>query len=75
MSWSDSCETSTLSHVLCKTTSLPNFVAGRIVGKPFMDTPQIYIACLASYNNGIFHGQWIDVTQNQKNLFYQAPQI
>ncbi len=24
-----------------------------------MDTLQIYVACLASYNNGILHGRWI----------------
>lgn len=23
-------------------------------------TPRIYVACLASYNNGILHGAWID---------------
>jgi len=27
------------------------------------NTPQIYAACLASYNKGILHGQWIDATQ------------
>ena len=26
------------------------------------DTPRIYVACLASYNAGILHGEWIDVT-------------
>ena len=25
-------------------------------------TPQIYIGCLASYNNGILHGAWVDAT-------------
>lgn len=25
--------------------------------------PEIYIACLAAYNNGKLHGQWIDATQ------------
>ena len=24
------------------------------------DTPRIYVACLASYNNGDLHGRWID---------------
>jgi len=28
-----------------------------------MDTPSIYVACLASYNNGILYGQWIRVDQ------------
>ena len=25
------------------------------------DTPKIYVACLAAYNNGHLHGSWIDV--------------
>ncbi|MBA2711597.1 MAG: antirestriction protein ArdA [Tatlockia sp.] len=29
-----------------------------------MDTPKIYVACLASYNNGILYGKWIDVVQS-----------
>lgn len=29
-----------------------------------MDTPQIYVACLAAYNNGILFGAWIDATQD-----------
>ncbi|MDI1352486.1 MAG: antirestriction protein ArdA [bacterium] len=28
-----------------------------------MDTPKIYVACLASYNSGILYGQWIDTDQ------------
>ena len=27
------------------------------------DTPRIYVACLAAYNNGKLHGAWIDATQ------------
>ena len=27
-------------------------------------TPQIYVACLASYNDGILFGQWIDANQD-----------
>lgn len=27
-------------------------------------TPSIYIACLASYNNGILHGKWIELDQD-----------
>ena len=27
------------------------------------DTPRIYAACLASYNAGILHGEWIDADQ------------
>lgn len=28
-----------------------------------MCEPRIYVACLAAYNSGILHGQWIDATQ------------
>jgi len=28
-----------------------------------MDTPSMYVACLASYNNGILHGRWITAAQ------------
>lgn len=28
------------------------------------ETPRIYVACLAAYNNGILHGAWIDVTED-----------
>ncbi|HRD70244.1 MAG TPA: antirestriction protein ArdA [Legionella sp.] len=33
-----------------------------------MDTPSIYIACLASYNNSILHGVWIDATQSEDDI-------
>jgi len=26
------------------------------------DTPRLYVACLAAYNNGILHGRWIDAS-------------
>jgi len=28
------------------------------------DSPSIYIACLAAYNNGKLHGAWIDATED-----------
>ncbi len=28
------------------------------------ETPRIYVACLSSYNNGIMHGVWLDVTED-----------
>lgn len=34
-----------------------------------MDTPQIYVACLAAYNNGILHGEWIDATQDVNTIY------
>ncbi|KTD13968.1 antirestriction protein ArdA [Legionella israelensis] len=33
-----------------------------------MDTPQIYVACLASYNNGTLHGEWISATQSESDI-------
>lgn len=34
-----------------------------------MDTPQIYVACLAAYNNGILHGSWFDATQGEDGIY------
>ena len=36
--------------------ALPDF------SEPKPDPIRIYVACLASYNNGILHGRWIDVS-------------
>jgi len=33
-----------------------------------MDTPKIYVACLASYNSGIMHGHWLDAARNAEEL-------
>lgn len=33
-----------------------------------MDTPSIYVACLASYNNAVLHGVWIDATQSEDEI-------
>ncbi|HAT7823914.1 TPA: antirestriction protein ArdA [Legionella pneumophila] len=33
-----------------------------------MDTPSIYVACLASYNNAFLHGIWIDATQSEDEI-------
>lgn len=33
-----------------------------------MLTPRIYVACLASYNNGVLHGAWIDATQDAEAI-------
>ena len=30
--------------------------------------PTIYVACLASYNNGILHGVWLDMTQSAEKI-------
>tara|TARA_B110000879_G_scaffold188595_1_gene251387 strand:+ start:2055 stop:2573 length:519 start_codon:yes stop_codon:yes gene_type:complete len=31
--------------------------------------PRIYVACLASYNNGILHGEWIDVSDDENEIW------
>ncbi|HAT1956916.1 TPA: antirestriction protein ArdA [Legionella pneumophila] len=33
-----------------------------------MEKSQIYVACLASYNNGILYGKWIDATQSESDI-------
>lgn len=30
------------------------------------ETPRIYVACLASYNNGVLHGRWIDAVDESE---------
>lgn len=33
-----------------------------------IETPRIYVACLAAYNNGILHGEWIDCDQDADSI-------
>lgn len=33
-----------------------------------MTAPRIYVACLAAYNNGRLHGEWIDADQSADEL-------
>ena len=33
--------------------------------------PRIYVACLAAYNEGILHGQWLDETQKVEVIYEQ----
>lgn len=35
---------------------------------PTTETPRIYVACLAAYNNGRLHGAWIDVDQEPEAI-------
>ena len=30
--------------------------------------PRLYVACLASYNNGVLHGRWVDVGQDAEAI-------
>lgn len=34
-----------------------------------MDTPKIYVACLAAYNSGYLHGIWCDATQDEDGIY------
>lgn len=34
-----------------------------------MSDNRIYVACLASYNNGVLHGKWIDATADARAKF------
>ena len=34
--------------------------------------PQIYVACLAAYNNGKLHGAWIDANQEPSAIFAEV---
>ncbi len=34
-----------------------------------MDTPKIYVACLAAYNNSYLHGVWIDALQSEDEIY------
>jgi antirestriction protein len=33
------------------------------------ETPRIYVACLAAYNNGKLHGEWIDCNQDSSDIW------
>lgn len=39
------------------------------------DTPRIYVACLASYNAGKLHGEWIDADQDVETIRAQIQAI
>lgn len=37
--------------------------------------PKIYVACLAAYNNGYLHGEWIDAHQDVDDLYAAIKKI
>ena len=39
------------------------------------DTPRIYVACLAAYNNGKLHGSWIDVDSDVDTMAEQVQEM
>jgi antirestriction protein len=38
-------------------------------------TPQIYVACLAAYNNGKLHGTWIDCNQEAEVIWEEINEM
>jgi len=36
---------------------------------------RIYVACLASYNNGVLHGEWIDAAQGVDGIWKEVSQM
>ena len=39
------------------------------------NTPSIYVACLAAYNNGYLHGTWIDAPQSEDKIHDEIQQL
>ena len=39
------------------------------------DTPRIYVACLAAYNGGRLHGEWIDADQSADEIHESIKQM
>ena len=39
------------------------------------EKPKIYVACLAAYNNGYLHGEWIDAHQDLDDLYAEIKKI
>lgn len=39
------------------------------------EKPQIYVACLASYNNGILYGEWLDATSDVEDIQENIKQL
>ena len=37
--------------------------------------PRIYVACLAAYNNGHLHGEWVDADQSSDALYAEVRKI
>ena len=45
------------------------------MAKQKSDTPQIYVADLAAYNQGVLHGAWIDATQDPEDIEAEIQEI
>lgn len=51
---------------MCEQQQTKEQDAGAVTARTEKDRPRIYVACLASYNAGILHGRWIDVTDPEE---------
>ncbi|WP_428410582.1 antirestriction protein ArdA [Hyphococcus sp.] len=51
---------------MCEQQQTEGQDAGAATAGAERDGPHIYVACLASYNAGILHGRWIDVTDPEE---------
>jgi len=40
-----------------------------------MDTPKIYVACLAAYNNGSLYGKWIEADQSASDIYEEIHEM
>jgi Antirestriction protein (ArdA) len=40
-----------------------------------MDTPKIYVVCLAAFDKGLHHGQWISTNQTIADLYKEIHQM
>ncbi len=38
-------------------------------------TPRIYVACLAAYNSGFLHGQWIEANQEAEAIYKEIQEM
>jgi antirestriction protein len=38
-------------------------------------TPRVYVACLAAYNNGFLHGEWIDINRDSSEIWEDIERI
>ena len=39
------------------------------------DPPRIWVGSLSDYNNGVLHGEWIDATQDEAEVYEQIAEM
>lgn len=52
-----------------------NLEIKQMVNKIFTDTPKIWIGCLAAYNAGELHGEWVEANQSVECLEKEIEEI